>query len=972
MTRFTFQTRARTIDHLGRGQIADCPTAVSELWKNAYDAYAKKVSLHIFDGDQKVAAVMDDGIGMTQEDFLERWLVVGTESKVRDDAGPPEIPAGMEERPKQGEKGIGRLSAAFLAPVSLIVSKKVGHPFAAVLVDWRLFENPYLSLEDVEVAVETFDEPQDLLPLLPSMFDVLLRSLGHGEMEAGRRLSPAWARYDSQEREAGLSPTTSERIRATADTVRINERHLQEWPVYNGLSSHGTALLLLDVHRELALHVESSGADEDPEVVAVKEDLRRTLTGFTDPYAEVRETFDYEAVAHIGRRRHDIIRAEDVFGVEDFQSLEHSLEGAFDEHGVFRGRLRVFGIDRGIITHVPRRPPPRSGRDRLGPFYFCVGTFDQVAVLSTHVPAVHSALSEKAERYGGIFVYRDHLRVMPYGNPESDLFGVEERRSRHAGRYFWAHRRSFGRVAFTRFENSNLRDKAGREGLVDNRAFRELQALVIDLLVSVGRRYFGTDSDIRKNELPEIEARNMAARESAAKAKKARTKTMRTFLRAHAPVLDECFEEIVEIKSSLEAARAAGDSAEANAVSERVEGLRRKRLELRLPPMPARLGDWESDYRVFRDRFKELTAALDALGTSVAKTIEELGSEPSEVVAEKRLQSNQSRLNATVDKYRKTIEGQLNELRDSWKSQASEDFKVYYQRATPLLGDLERGVRLGTLLNSLDALAAELEETFAERYEPFLRALEQLRNNIDLEGALAVTEDERAQLDKRVNDFNTLAQLGIAMEIIGHELETMDQEVGRNLNRLSADVRKSEAFKLAYEAHRALADRLRFLAPLRLAGYRSRETITGAQIADFVTEFFSRRIRDERVVFDATEAFRSIKITDLRSRILPVFINLLNNALYWVRFVEDRRIRLDRVGELVVVADSGTGIDEDDLPNLFELFFTRRTNGRGVGLHLCRLNLAVAHHTIRYATGGDPQVLPGANFIIEFRGMVHD
>lgn len=27
----TFQTRARTIDHLGREQIADCPTAISEL-----------------------------------------------------------------------------------------------------------------------------------------------------------------------------------------------------------------------------------------------------------------------------------------------------------------------------------------------------------------------------------------------------------------------------------------------------------------------------------------------------------------------------------------------------------------------------------------------------------------------------------------------------------------------------------------------------------------------------------------------------------------------------------------------------------------------------------------------------------------------------------------------------------------------------------------------------------------------------
>ncbi len=44
-----FQTRARTVDHLGREQIADCPTAISELWKNAFDAYARNVELNIHD-----------------------------------------------------------------------------------------------------------------------------------------------------------------------------------------------------------------------------------------------------------------------------------------------------------------------------------------------------------------------------------------------------------------------------------------------------------------------------------------------------------------------------------------------------------------------------------------------------------------------------------------------------------------------------------------------------------------------------------------------------------------------------------------------------------------------------------------------------------------------------------------------------------------------------------------------------------
>src|SRR5712672_1574677 len=71
-----FQTKARTLDHLGREQIADCPTAISELWKNSFDAYARSVYLDIFDGSEAVASVVDDGHGMNRREFIEKWLVV--------------------------------------------------------------------------------------------------------------------------------------------------------------------------------------------------------------------------------------------------------------------------------------------------------------------------------------------------------------------------------------------------------------------------------------------------------------------------------------------------------------------------------------------------------------------------------------------------------------------------------------------------------------------------------------------------------------------------------------------------------------------------------------------------------------------------------------------------------------------------------------------------------------------------------
>ena len=44
----SFQARARTVDMLGRQQIAGVPTAISELFKNAHDAYAAHVEVDLY------------------------------------------------------------------------------------------------------------------------------------------------------------------------------------------------------------------------------------------------------------------------------------------------------------------------------------------------------------------------------------------------------------------------------------------------------------------------------------------------------------------------------------------------------------------------------------------------------------------------------------------------------------------------------------------------------------------------------------------------------------------------------------------------------------------------------------------------------------------------------------------------------------------------------------------------------------
>jgi DNA mismatch repair ATPase MutL len=86
-----FRARARALDMLGRQQIAGIPTAISELFKNAHDAYADRVEVDYF-RESGLFVLRDDGLGMTADDFEKRWLTLGTESKLNAQSGlkPPQ------------------------------------------------------------------------------------------------------------------------------------------------------------------------------------------------------------------------------------------------------------------------------------------------------------------------------------------------------------------------------------------------------------------------------------------------------------------------------------------------------------------------------------------------------------------------------------------------------------------------------------------------------------------------------------------------------------------------------------------------------------------------------------------------------------------------------------------------------------------------------------------------------------------
>lgn len=988
-TAVAFRARARTIDHLGKGQIADCPTAVSELWKNSFDAYARDVALHMFDGEYKCGAIIDNGCGMTMNQLIDSWLVVGTESKSKKKTLNENDRFGLLPRKTQGEKGIGRLSSAFLAPVTLLVTKKIDTSYSAALIDWRLFENSYLSLSDISVPIVEFDD----LSLLVKHFEQLVLDLKKNLCIADddddkdiektakeKEIRGAWEKFsqdqiDISKNQTSKFVTTEEKITSFCQNFKLKQNIADSWisllETVKNLdgATHGTALFLLDLERDLSLLTNpGTMANDDQERAKIENDLVDTLRAFVNPFDQENIAFSYE-IKIFGERENALLNRSKVFDKQTFLSLEHVVQGRVDHRGWFTGKVKAFGVDKGEFTLAPTIGFDKNG-SKVGAFEFKIATLEDDFSKSSHALSEYEILKPQREKYAGLMIFRDSLRVLPYGRVDNDFFEIEERRSNNAGRYYWSKRRIFGQIIITQDENSLLKDKAGREGFIRNQAANELKILIENILTTLADRFFGFKSDDRKELLANHKQEKEARKEAQTKAKRQSQKTFAEELKQQAPTLKIQLEKIRQSQNRFEKPDAI-DSKSLAELDQDLQNFESARGKLRIPIKPPKIGDLEERYRSYRDMYAEYSAHISSLKEVINKFESELNRQSPVQTAKKNFERNQALLNAQVNRHINAIASKLDSLSTIWNSEAKIDRSKYYQDALYIVKSLEDGADLEASLNNLDVMLTNSSDNFSVKYEAILRALDRLENGINLESAFSMAEEEKSYFEDKAKSVQALAQLGISVEILAHELEELDSMVTSGLNSLPSDIKNAHpGFKTAFNAHKALTQQIRFLSPLKLSGYQVRKEIKGKDIQDHVEKFFRDRFTRQRVEVIFGEAFLKMSIIDLPSRIYPVFVNLINNALYWVCLSEQRSIQIDVIKDEVIIANSGPPIDEDDIPRLFELFYTKRSNGHGVGLYLCKENLAVAHHKIRYSAPGDVQLISGgANFIITFSGM---
>ena len=982
--RSAFQTRARTIDHLGREQIADCPTAISELWKNAFDAYARSVELNIYDGAEPVAAITDDGHGMTRDEFVQRWLVVGTESKAATNWTPIEDRNNLRLRPKQGQKGIGRLSCANLGPLLLLISKRRRDPFFAALVDWRLFENPFINLSDIFIPTVEFTEYDMLFGHLPGLANLLSQNVTGGlDGTPNERIREAWAKSDElheQEGREGDAPRMSSKdILSTIYRMPFEPRHFREWSASNRNFDHGTTLLISGINYDLRVQLDETAADASAKLAKAR--FFETLSSFVDPFvdptdpAAARRTPEFTYLVRVweGNKHRAIVGSEKQFDRRQVDDLEHRIEGQIDSAGTFSGRVKAFGEllpDECVIDPPKDLSIPRRRDSEVGPLTLYIASMEFTSANTTHTPAEFRRFQELAERYSGFLVFRDGLRVLPYGRTDNDFFEIESRRSKNAGREFWNHRQMFGCISITRDRNPNLKDKAGREGLIDNRAAKTLKALIANILMQSARRYFGSASEIRRELLPEISAENKKRRVNEARnlLRKRQRREFREKLERFGRDLPQFARDIQDYTENLDLRTEAHISDAQRSLDRFREQLR----DYRLPGTPKNLGILEDAYADYRALIRSVHERITEIDGEIERRVEQIKPTKPGHLLQQQLESQATSIRYRIRRWSKSIDTLQKDEHRRIREVVRERNNVFHTEASPILRRFNTGnlpyVDASRMLNELKQ---RIDEENRELFVSYIGALESLHESIDLEHLATFGMEQISELRTELERLNSLAQLGIAVEIAGHELESYDEIIGFGLKRLPKQVRKTDAVKDIEFGYEGLTDQLRFLSPLRLAGQKVQSWVTGIEIAKYLRDFFGPTLTKSRITFRATDKFLKFRVFDQRSRLYPVFMNLLNNSIYWLSVTEydNRMVVFDVVASEVVVSDNGPGIAPEDVPSLFTLFFTRRIyGGRGVGLYLCRANLAAGGHQIEYQSSTTNMPLSGANFVISFRG----
>ena len=237
---------------------------------------------------------------------------------------------------------------------------------------------------------------------------------------------------------------------------------------------------------------------------------------------------------------------------------------------------------------------------------------------------------------------------------------------------------------------------------------------------------------------------------------------------------------------------------------------------------------------------------------------------------------------------------------------------------------------------------------------------------------------EKNYLTQRAKMTEELAGVGLSVEMASHDIMLLinrARDIGKQLDQAARSMNSHEEVlghtSTLVGVLQQVTEGMRDVQILFKSSRRRRKTLKIDLVLEKTYQIYRSLLEQKDIRYQRIEAKGSPLIANTTDGVvMQVLINLFDNATYWLETVDppNRKICVTVNGNNreLIFADSGPGIDSDDLPYIFEPFYSGKgQKGRGLGLYIARQLLEQHGYSIAIAKPRQ-RCLPGANFVIRF------
>lgn len=418
-----FRPYARLLTMLGDQLIKDEKTALVELIRNSYDADASQVTVNFenFGDDWSVNSqsrivITDNGCGMTREIIEKAWMNPAAPNKLNQKKKQPRTT--LKHRTMVGEKGIGRFAIFKLgACVHVTTRAENAKSELTLIMDFSSYKDEFTALQT----------GQECLPFLSDLTATLTEDnpgffSNQGFSTHGTRLEISSLKIKKWTQEV------------YEDIVR-DISHLQ--PIFSLATGHNTS-------------------DTDDFTISFKRNGEVIENKGEDNVVTLRELLENKAVLKVENGFYDADRHVFSFKLNGYKQDGTTREIPFNN-------LRHYSRKR-----FPKKEKREERYPECGSFLFAFYAFDLRVDREDAESSRYSLTSDeiKIVKDHRIYLYRDNMRVFPYGNSDDDWLQVDVLRGTSAASAYLSNDQVVGCIEITQKGNPLLKDKTSREGLV--------------------------------------------------------------------------------------------------------------------------------------------------------------------------------------------------------------------------------------------------------------------------------------------------------------------------------------------------------------------------------------------------------------------------------------------------------------------------------------------------------------------------